>query len=288
MRITIYVFSIAVLLVIGFGSCNIINPSETTPTYVQIDSFTFSGVQRGSSSHKISNVWVYFNNSPVGNFDLPAKFPVIANAPGTLLVAPGIDYDGLISQELVYPLYAGDSMHLSPAPGTVVSFKPKTGYLTSSELKFEETFESSPVLFSRYDGDTTIVRTYTPDEVYEGGASGAIYLIPGQDSAIVVSSDIAKAITPGADAYIELDYKGSLTLRVGMYATNNTSGEVATKQLIGIRPRNDWGKFYIDIKEFIGTHQDATYKVLIRADRGDLDKTKSGSLFIDNIKVVSF
>jgi hypothetical protein len=288
MRITIYVFSIAVLLILGFGSCNIINPSETTPTYVQIDSFTFSGVQRGSSSHKITNVWVYFNNTPVGNFDLPAKFPVIVNAPGTLLVAPGIDYDGLISQELVYPLYTGDTMHLSPAPGTVVSFKPKTGYLPSSDLKFEETFESNPILFSRYSGDTGIVRTYAAGEVYEGGASGAIYITPNQDSAVVVSSDIAKAITPGADAYIELDYKGTLTLRVGMYAMSNTTGEVVTKQLIGIKPRNEWGKFYIDIKNFIGTHQDATYKVLIRADRGDIPKTSGGSLFIDNIKVVSF
>jgi hypothetical protein len=109
-----------------------------------------------------------------------------------------------------------------------------------------------------------------------------------QDSAIVVSSDIAKAITPGAEAYIELDYKGTLTLRVGMYAMSNTSGQVETKQLIGIKPRSTWGKFYIDIKQFIGTHQDATYKVLIRADRGDIPKTSGGNLFIDNIKVVSF
>jgi hypothetical protein len=281
---TFYAFLTA-LMIIGSGGCNIINPSEPVPTYVQIDSFSFTGEKLGAMSHRITNVWVYFNNSPVGNFDLPAKFPVLASAPGTLIVAPGIDYDGLKGYEVIYPLYTGDSMGLTPAPGTVISFKPRTGYLPSADLKYEELFDN-PVNFPRYTGDTDLVRTVKPDEVFEGSGSGAIYLPAGTDSATVVLKDLPKAITPGRDAFIELNYKGTLTLRVGMYAMSNTTSEVSVKQLIGLKPQDQWTKIYVDIKDFVSSHQNSTYKVLIRADRPA--ELSGGYLLIDNIKVVSF
>lgn len=268
----------------GIGGCNIINPSEPVPTYVQIDSFAFTGLQRGALSHNITNVWVYFNNSPVGNFDLPAKFPVLANAPGTLTVAPGIDYDGLKGYEVIYPLFTGDSMKLTPAPGTVNPFKPNTGYLSAVGLKFEERFEGSSIAFDSValGSDTTMVKI--TGDVFDGTGAGAIYLPAGTDSAVVFSKVIPNSIAPLRDAFIELNYKGTLTLRVGMYA-NTSLGEVS-KQLIGLKPQSEWTKVYVDIKDFVSGHQNGSYKVLIRADRPE--DVSGGYLFIDDVKVVGF
>src|SRR5690348_12276879 len=70
-----------VLLGMSMQNCNTINPRETTPTYIHIDSFR----TKPGFSHKITAVWVYYNNSPVGVFDLPATIPVMASGTGKLL-----------------------------------------------------------------------------------------------------------------------------------------------------------------------------------------------------------
>ena len=123
-----YAFLAAGLFLFGGSSCNIINPSEVVPTYVHIDSFSFTGnpVLYGSSSHKITNVYVFFDNASLGVYDLPATFPVIAKGTGVLTVIPGIDEDGRSVNEQVYPFYKNDTITLVPDPGHTVKVAPKT------------------------------------------------------------------------------------------------------------------------------------------------------------------
>ncbi len=284
----IYVFLFATFAMLAAGSCNIINPSEVVPTYVRIDSFVFQNdVVRGSASHKVTNVWVYFNGSPVGNFDLPAQFPVIATEAGTLTVIPGIDFDGLSGYPLIYPLYRSDTLHLVPAPGAVIPFGAKTGYNAASILKFEERFDNGQGRnnsFIRTSGDTTIFNTNDPGVALEGGGAGIMRLAPGFDSAVVLSGPVLPIIA-GSDAYIELDYRGTCNLRVGMYSKLNAGGEY-TEQIIGLKPKDNWGKIYVSITSWISAHQGSEYRVLLRADK--LAGQQEGYVLVDNVKVVSF
>ena len=73
----IYIAFLLVLVWLGPG-CNIINPHEQTPTYIHVDSFVFqyNSAVPFTTSHDIRTVWAYYNNNPVGTFDLPATFPV--------------------------------------------------------------------------------------------------------------------------------------------------------------------------------------------------------------------
>ncbi len=178
----IYVSFLVAALLSAIGSCNIINPSEVVPTYVRIDSFTFQNdVVRGSTSHKVTNVWVYYNRAAVGNFDLPAQFPVIATEEGRLTVIPGIDFDGLSGYPLIYPLYRADTLHIKPSPGTVIPFNAKTGYIEASILKFEERFDNGAGRnnsFIRRSGDTTIFNTNEPGMALEGGGPELCALMP--------------------------------------------------------------------------------------------------------------
>ncbi|HRC92920.1 MAG TPA: hypothetical protein PLQ16_12225, partial [Bacteroidia bacterium] len=54
--------------VIAFASlmqaCNLINPAEPTPAYIQIDTInlTTNLTTQGSASHKIVDAWVYVDN----------------------------------------------------------------------------------------------------------------------------------------------------------------------------------------------------------------------------------
>lgn len=57
-------FSFAFLWVgmLGSTACNIVNPAESVPTYIIIDSVRLNPTlaeKHGSVSHKITDVWVY-------------------------------------------------------------------------------------------------------------------------------------------------------------------------------------------------------------------------------------
>lgn len=282
MRLFYFSFLAAGLLLV-FGGCNIINPSEVVPTYVQIDSFRFSGRQIGTSSHKITNVLVYFDNAPVGNFDLPIRFPVLATQTGKLTVIPGIDYDGLSVYPVNYPLYTADTFTLSPSPGAVIPFKPVTGYSINAASRLEEYFEQGAGLQNSFK-DSALLNTTTAGEVFEGHGSGKFHLYPGKDSALVLSDTVSNIIS-GRDAYIEFDYKGTLILRVGMHSRNKSTGVAYQEQIIGFNPRTTWGKVYVGFKEFIQANPNSEYRVLLRVDKpaGESD----GTTLIDNLKVIS-
>src|SRR5947208_2212519 len=112
--------------------CNVINPHEPTPTYVHIDSFHFvaNPTYVGTTiSHKITTVWAYYNNNPIGEFDLPCTIPVVTNGEtGTLELAPGILINGLNSSLTAYPFYTLDTFRLPTMPGKIVNHTPVTEF----------------------------------------------------------------------------------------------------------------------------------------------------------------
>ncbi len=290
MRIfNVFLLLAGLMALTGGSSCNLINPEEVVPTYVHIDSFAFSkdpGNRYGSSSYKVTNVYVYFNNAPVGIFDLPATFPVMATSPGELTVVPGIDFTGLRGYEVMYPLYTSHKLALGPAPGQTVDYTPVTGYVEDADLLVENDFEDGLGAengFVKVSGDTTIINVTRPSEVYEGSGSGALFLGAGKDSATIISSR-GQYIRPNIPAYIELDYRGNMPLQVGMMAYR-MDGSTNGITFITLRPRTDWGKIYIGVREFVSANQGPEYKLLFRVQRPA--EVTDGFLYLDNVKVMS-
>src|ERR1700761_424190 len=78
---------ILIVSVFSISGCNVINPKEAVPTYIHVDSFRFTPANyelQGASTHDIRTVFAFYNNNPIGVFDLPATFPVIATGTGKL------------------------------------------------------------------------------------------------------------------------------------------------------------------------------------------------------------
>lgn len=283
------IFFPAILLVLLVSAgCNIINPPESTPTYVRIDSFAFSGdpAVTGSNSHKITNVYVYFDNAPVGVFDLPASFPVIMDHPGTLSVLPGIDFDGLSGYAAIYPLYYGDTISLSPSPGMEQTVVPNTSYIQGTGLQSNEEFEQgvgSANSFTRLTGTVDLENTSDPAIVFEGHGSGQIVLNTS-DSATVIQRNGMSLLT-NKNTYIELDYRSNCKIWIGM-TVNENSGNFFAQYIVGLNPRSEWGKIYIGADDFIGPHQGTNYKLMIHVERPA--GVSDGYAYFDNIKVINF
>lgn len=271
------------------AGCDLINPAEKVPTNVHVDSFTFSNpnpVQTGTASHKITCVWVYFNNNPVGVFDLPATFPVIMDGPGTLQIVPGVTYSGLNDFQTLYPFYAAYQMQLDYKPGETVTAKPETRYNTDIKFNYKEDFEIGNSFIKLYDEDSALIRIEDNAYVFEGGASGYMYVRSSGPvkSENIVSSGAGFPISTG-QSYLEIDYKSSVPFSIGLQSTN-VSGTNDAEYIISVRPSNGvWKKMYVGLQSYTGSFKGVAYRVLLKAF---LDGQTEGYVAVDNIKVISY
>jgi hypothetical protein len=274
-------FIIAITAGYFFAGCNIVNPTEKIPTYIHVDSFKL----KDSPINNITAVWVYYNGAPVGIFDLPATFPVMAEGTGTLQLAPGIASDGQNSQMEPYPFYTFDTMALVAQPGHTINHIPTTTYYSAVKMDTISAFTAGHTNFSKWAGNVAIKAVNADSLVFENGWSGAIFLNAVGDSS-VDSSNNTFAIPPGQSAYIEFAYKTSIPFYLGLQAH---AGILQTNPrfLVGVKPDNSkWQKFYFKVQPYASEYQATSYTLYIKAvlQPGQT----SGRLLLDNIKLVTF
>lgn len=273
------------------GGCNVINPVEDVPTYVKIDSFNFKindPSKEGSKSQNITSVWVYYNNNPVGTFDLPCNVPVITQGnSGTITVWPGISLNGLVDAQPQYPFFKFDTTTLYTNPGKVQSFTPTAEYITDINFPYKEDFEIGSSFQALYPGignDTTIRRTADKQYVFEGGGAGLIEL----SDAFYMSENISNTgfPIPQGEAYIEINYKGNVNFEVGLYNTLDVSGIDVFEYIWGVKASDTWKKIYIELATYTGKYKGKNHKVMIKAVLPE--GQSQGYVALDNIKVVTF
>jgi len=281
------VFAFIALLWVLPG-CNIINPTEPTPTYIRVDSFSFQSRDTlGSSSHKITNVYAYFDSQPVGIFDLPVTFPIITDKPGKVTLIPGIDFEGLTGYQVSYPMYTDDTFTIQAQPGKIISLQPRSAYASGVKIPFLEAFESGSGTVNSFSiyakGDTNIRSITTPGDVFEGHGSGLISLPPGKDSTTIAS--LPMRLDYSVNSYLEIDYKGNLPLAIGMSVLLN-SGPIYSEFQIALKPQTEFKKIYVGLRDFVGNHQGINYQILFQVVKGG--GVTDGKVYLDNVKVVSF
>ena len=288
MRLNILLLFISVTI-FGIG-CDVINPTEEVPTYVKIDSFQFKQVDpanEGPASTGITSVWIYYNNNPVGVFDLPCNVPVITEgASGMLSVAPGIALNGLLDLQPQYTFYRFDTVTLQTNPGNVFEYTPTTSYIETAKFRYKEDFETGSTIVPFSDGligDTSLVRTLDKSKVFAGGASGYIY-VDGTNTYAEITNNTPFDIGTG-EAYLEVNYKCSIPFEVGLYNTLN-NGFDTYSYFSGVNPTDTWKKIYIDLASYTSANQGTDFKLMIRC--GLPDGLANGYVLLDNIKVVSF
>ena len=271
-----------------FSACNIVNPAESIPTYIQLDSVTLQSTvpeKHGSVSHKISDVWVYYNLQLLGAFELPAKVPVLAKGKGQLQVLAGIWDNGLSGTRVKYPFYNVDTFSFTAQPGKSIQHNPVFQYRTADQpviRYFVENFEQGNS-FMPLAGDTSLVRTNNINEVFEVTWSGKLYMRDTDATAQCITSQ-AFAIPPSKEAYLELNYKNDVPFDVRLEVLWN--GSTIRSDIISLRERSVWNKAYLRLGGFASTYQNGQFKFYIRSS---LPTGKSeGTILIDNFKVIYF
>lgn len=261
-------------------SCNIINPKEKVPTYIHIDSFQFTG----HGSHEITAAVVYYNNNPVGTFDLPATFPVQATDSGQLLVTPCINSNGQNDRLVQYPFYRQDTFTFTAQPGKIINCTPKTDYVSAAKFTVICDFEYGKNNFSKAGGNVYLLDVTDPSLIFEGNGTGSVLLTAAGDSSVDSSQIFPVSL---GEAFIEFDYKTEVPFALGMLP-QYSSIDVGTQTYIaGVNPSNGlWRKFYLNITGYLSDHPAPNYNFFIKTS---LPAGQGPSrLLIDNIKLVTF
>ncbi len=271
-----------------FQACNMVNPKESIPTYIQIDSVQIASAApliHGSVSHKITDVWVYYNLQLLGAFQLPAKVPVLSTQQGQLQVVAGIWDNGLSGTRAKYPFLSVDTFTFNPAPASTIQHIPMFTYRTADSQAidyFIEDFEQGNS-FGPLNGDTSFIKTNLAGEVFEGNWSNKLELFDtvklGQSITIQEF-----ALPSNKISYIELNYKNDIPFVLKTEV--HLSGLVFQIDLIGLNTSTSWNKIYVNFGTVAATYPGATFKFMLQATLPD--NTTQGKVLVDNFKIIHF
>lgn len=274
---------------IACQGCNIFNPEEDKPAYIAVDSIRLNAnnVLQGTSSAKITDAWIYVDDKLIGAFELPCTIPVLESGKHKVSVGAGVMVNGLTALRAPYPFYRFYSENdVELSIGEIRKIEPSVSYFDSLQFAFMANFDdlSGSKLEAAGASDTTIALTSNPDLVYEGAGSmiAALY----RDSGFIEFQMVEPVELPkqGTTVYLELNYKTTHILNVGLKANYESSGTVSAP-LVSLNPSSTWNKIYINLTRQVSQQVNAAnYRVYFYAPK----PAGSGKmeLFIDNMKIV--
>jgi hypothetical protein len=288
----IYLIVIALVFTVVTG-CDFINPDETPPSYIEVESFTFdptpTNVEMGpSASTNIKDVWVYVDDAFQGAYELPARFPVLKSGDHRIILSPGILLNGIAATRSPYPFYKSSINYVNLVENGTVTIDPTISYFDSVKCAFCEFFDGSGFsLTSSAISDTFMYQLPANDpNIFEGFSSGVVYLDDSNKIFEVTSTTSYDLPGSGAAVYLELDYKINNPMTAGIYIVTAGSQDQQIP-LITLYPTDEWKKIYVQLGYTVSAYPNADgYKVFLFGEKQtDVDNPV---FYVDNIKVVSF
>jgi hypothetical protein len=282
------VFIPFLLLLLVQTSCEKFSGDQTIPAYLKIDSIRLQTVYstQGTASHNITDAWVYIDGDFIGTFQLPARFPVLKQGPHTVEILPGIKKDGIASTRVNYPFFGKISKSITLTPDTTTNIGLLTAqYSTSTKFLWREDFDDLAITLDTTKATMVKVALTPPDSplTFEGLHSGMITMDTAHPEFECVSHQTF--YVPNSQTFLELNFKSTTTMDVGVYLTVNTI-VYQTSVLTLFASPDKWKKIYIDLTNALNANTGTTnFRVYFYSKNTG---TTTETIFLDNIKLLSF
>jgi len=266
------------------SSCDLINPAEPVPAYLQVEPFTVQpSATYGSGASKITDVYVIVDNVSLGAYALPATFPVLADGFHQVILSPGIVVNGISNARGIYPFYETDTRGLVLEPGQVLRIDPVTSYKNAT-LSWLEDFDTPGFSLEATSSSEVPITAFPANdpEIFEGNNSGRVVLTsPDSFFDLVTSSDFTLSIN--TTIFLEINYKCNNTFHIGLVA--NYGSTTQRQAVLSVNPKETWNKLYVDINTGVVSSPGAlNYKIYFTGSR---DASLSEAYFyFDNLKLL--
>lgn len=279
-----------IILIVIFGCKKV----DTTPSWVRIDAFTLTTneVEEGANSHNITDAWVFMDGKALGVYELPCKFPVLAEGEHEFVIYPGIKNNGISSSRMRYPFYTSFEETAILTYHDTLIFEPKTAYSSATGFAFIEDFESAGIAFVKGPTSDTNIRFVTkaeqPEIVQYGDKCGLITL-QGNDTLYAGSTQESLILPKSKEVFLEIDYRNNNSLATGVISGFIDGTVQEHTPLVILNPQDNgqevWKKIYINLSEDVSAYSNSVsheFYLLASLD----DNVSEGNIYIDNIKVV--
>jgi hypothetical protein len=275
------------------SSCEVINPEEDIPAYLQIDTIQFvsTSATQGTATQKIVEAWVSVDDDFLGTYDLPASIPVLKSGSANVIVRPGIKDNGIGSLSEIYTFFQPFETTVDLVPAETIILAPNTSYISGIDFAFIEDFENGlNWLSDDLDGDSLTAVQLTTEDVFEGNRSGVIQLTP-EHPIVEVATDFNRQFselqTEGVEVYLEMHYKTDVEFAIGVIGHNE--GVFSPEQKIYepiLFPKQEWNKVYLNLSSAVFALQTTGFQItFFAALPAGLER---GTIYLDNIKLIHF
>jgi hypothetical protein len=282
------VFGAACLVMMG---CDIINPEEQVPAYLEIQDFTLSTnpAVQGTNSAKITEVWVFVGGVFLGTYDLPARVPVLTFGSTDIRLEAGIRDNGISSFPDIYPFYEPFRTTVNLEANKTISIQPTTRYIDEAKFSFIENFEdNNPRFFTEViTGAQPLERTQ--EDVFEGNYAGIITLnkTTSPVAEIATTTTFSDLQKDGIFVYLEVNYKSSAPVAWGIAGTSDPIVGLERFYESGFSPNTEWNKIYFNLSQLLFDSGFDEVKITFQAFL-TTESPDSATVLIDNIKLVHF
>lgn len=278
-------------LIFSLTTCDLINPEEQVPAYLEINEFSLStqAGSQGSADERITEVWVFVDGVFLGMYDLPALVPVLKAGPTEIRVEAGIRDNGIASFPDIYPFYEPYKVNLDLKANETSTINPTTTYISEAKFAFIEDFEDTrPRVFTEIlNGTTEIERTQ--DDVFEGNYSGRFSLTRENQPVLEIASSalLSGLLENGVYVYLEVNYKADAPVVWGFVGEPDPIAGPIGYYDPGFSAKGEWNKIYFNLAQLLFDTQLDEYQIGFQAFLLE-ESPDSSTILLDNIKLVHF
>lgn len=290
-------------------SCNTFDPPLVVPVYGHIDSIHLvvpldSISELGTASASIPYAWVYLDDNPVGAFQMPCTFPMVASTgTHTVEVYPAVVPVGASTPASIYPFYQFYSIVINMQQGKTYNIKPVIHYFNWVQFPYLMNFDNfiagaHPTGNGKYGiinyygngnasgaSDTTMI--VTSNKAFQG-KSGMVIVNRTHPYYIGVTwpPDTLSFNNSNVPVYVEMNYRATTLFAIGMFESNNgIDTAVQSSPIALVYPATTWKKMYLSLNNTIypgfNTYPQNIYYTI------SWDSTHlADTLLLDNIKIL--
>jgi len=269
-------------------SCDFINPSESIPSYIQIDNISLEHEQ----SLGISDAWVYVNTELIGVFELPATIPVLTEGMADIMISAGIKVNGMSTSRTFYPFYESYRISKELKSTEVITINPTVGYDDAlTQISWKENFDEGSIKFEH---DATVKYGFIKDSKapIEGAYCGLIEMDSSTNLFYEVSVDeISRPENITQGYFLEMNFKSDMYFALALLINNK--GENITIPLVSFNPTTEWKKIYLDLYGTFSAYPTGTkFKISLNnynyATNSALEQSLvlNPKVWVDNLKIV--
>lgn len=278
---------LSIVVIFLFSSCEVINPPETIPSYIEVDTVKvkITDPEQGTSIHAITDCWLYVNNKLIGVFEVPFKVPVLESGKQSIQIEPGIKNSGSDTNRDIYPLMNGWYITDTLESGKVHTLTPEFFYRPAT-FDLVEDFEDIGIEFEvSAESDTNIV--LVSGESAQQGKSMYFALDDDRPNFECRSSKLYE-ISKRGSAFLEISFKSTDIFSFGLFSleyTGSTLSEVR-KSVYIFHPTDEWKTVYIDLNYHVINAAGTDFRLYFTCVRPENAENEKTEVFIDNVKLV--